>query len=172
MIRALAIACASALVLAGCVGTPEGFDPLPVASQPRFDALLFFAGETEGRGTLSKLFSDPATVRVQGSGTVRDGVLTLDQRISEGDRPVRTRQWLIREDRPGHYTGTLTDAVGAVSGTAEGNLVTLRFTLAGGFGVVQRLTLSADGRRAHNVMTVRKLGVTVAVLSEDIRRVE
>ena len=111
-------------------------------------------------------------VRVEGYGTLEGGVLTLEQRVHEGDKPVRTRSWTIRETAPGRYAGTLTDASGPVEGEADGNRLTLRYTMEGGFPVEQVLTLSADRTRAYNVLKVRKLGVTVAVLAEDIRRVE
>jgi hypothetical protein len=48
----------------------------------------------------------------------------------------------------------------------------LTFPIKDGFRVEQVLTLSADGQRAYNVLKVRRMGVVVAVLAEDIRRVE
>jgi hypothetical protein len=44
--------------------------------------------------------------------------------------------------------------------------------MKGGFRAKQLLTLRPDGRSAHNVLVVRKFGVTVAVLDEVIERVE
>jgi hypothetical protein len=163
---------AATLALSGCVTAPGGIAPISEAAQPRFDAIAFFSGTTNGTGLLKKAFSKTVPVLVEGRGTVKDGVLYLEQDIREGEKPVRTRNWVIREDRPDHYTGTLTDAEGAVEGRTDGNRLHLSFTMNGGFPVEQRLTLSPDGQRAYNVMKVRKLGVTVAVLAEDIRRLE
>lgn len=168
----LALLFTATIALGGCATTPTGIAPIPAAEQPRFEAIAFFSGATEGRGRLKKIFSGTSPVRVEGRGTIKDGVLYLEQQVHEGDKPVRTRSWTIREDRPDHYTGTLTDAEGEVEGETQGNRLHLSFTMNGGFPVEQWLTLSPDGQRAHNVMKVRKLGLTVAVLAEDIQRVD
>lgn len=162
----------AAFALAACASTPElDVPPVPAAAAPRFDALAFFAGRTEGHGRLSKVFSGTVPVRVEGSGEMRGGVLHLTQVVREGDKPARTRSWTMREDRPGHYVGSLTDADGPVTGETSGNRLHLAFTMDG-MPVEQWLTLSADGRRAYNVLKVRKFGLTVAVLSEDIRKLD
>ncbi|HEY7805840.1 MAG TPA: DUF3833 family protein [Croceibacterium sp.] len=159
--------------LSACAGAPRlDAPPIAAAAQPRFDALAFFTGRSEGLGRLSKVFSRTVPTRVESEGRVVGGVLHLTQVVQEGNKPARTREWAIREDRPGHYTGTLTEAAGAVTGETVGNRLHLAFRLkSGGLPVEQWLTLSPDGLRAYNVLTVRKLGVTVAVLSEDIRRI-
>jgi hypothetical protein len=127
--------------------------------------------------------ADPVPVRVISTGRIiveerRESawaapprrVLVIDQVVTEGDKPPRSRQWRIHEVAPGRYEGTLSDAISPVEGRVDGNRLTLRFTIKGGFKVQQDVTLSPDGRRADNLMTVSTLGVTVAVLAEDIRR--
>lgn len=157
--------------LGSCATTPANYAPPSAAAEPRFDALAFFAGQSRGRGELSKVFSKTVPVRVQSEGVIEaDGSLTLVQRIEEGEKPPRTRQWTIREAAPGRYQGTLTDASGAVEGESEGNRLTLRYPMEGGFKVKQVLTLSTGGERAYNVLKVSKWGVTVAVLAEEIVR--
>jgi len=141
-------------------------------NEPRFDAVAFFSGQTRGRGRLQKIFSGAETVEVFGSGTVVEGVLVLDQIVEEGDKPARRRTWRIREDAPGHYSGTLSDAEGLITGVAEGNRLHLAFTMAGGFPVEQWLVLAADGRSARNIMVVKKFGFRVAVLEEDILKTD
>jgi hypothetical protein len=175
MIRRALAATALALALPGCVSTPEGIPQRAAAQTPRFDALRFFAGPSEGTGELSKLFSDRVAVRVESEGRLRpDGSLTLVQRIEEGDKPARTREWRItevsRDARTIRYEGTLTDASGPVEGSSEGNRLTLRYPIEGGFRVEQVLTLSPDGQRASNRLEVSLAGVTVAVLAEEIVR--
>ena len=160
------------LALAGCAHTPRiAATPIAPAAQPTFDVFAFFSGSSEGEGRLSKAFSGTVRTQVESSGKVRDGALHLTQRIREGDKPLRTREWVIRRDGPGHYTGTLTDAEGPVTGEVEGNRLHIAFTMKGGLPTDQWLTLSPDGMRAYNVMKVRKFGLTVAVLSEDIRKI-
>lgn len=162
-----------ALAATGCASLPGGFEALPVAEAPYFSPLQFFSGRSEGCGELSKVFAGPTPVRVQSRGEIgEDGVLTLLQQVHEGDKPVRTRVWTFRETSPGRYTGTLSDASGPVEASSEGNRLTLRYPIDDGFRIVQTLTLSPDGQRAYNVLKVRGYGLTVAVLAEDIRRLE
>ena len=172
---------AAALLLAGCVSAPQSPTPVPLAQAPLFDPFIFFAGASAGEGTLTKALADPVAVRVTSSGrivqeTPREAawappprrVLVIDQLVIEGDKPARKRQWRIHEIAPGRYAGTLSGAISPIEGRAEGNVLVLTFTIKGGLSVRQELTLSTDGRRAQNVMRVTKLGVTVAVLAEDI----
>ncbi len=158
----------SAVLLGGCV-------PMPrierVAPAPRFAATEFFTGRTEGRATLRVIMRKPTPVAVHGMGRVEsDGTLVLDQIVGEAGKPPKKRQWRIRETSPDHYAGTLSDATGGVTGVARGDHLVLRFTMKGGFRAKQFLTLRPDGQSAHNVMVVRKMGMTVAVLDEVITR--
>jgi len=174
---------AGAGLLAACVATPQIAAPVMLADAPRFDPITFFVGTSEGTGTMTKIASDPIPVRVTSSGRIevearREAswaapprrVLVLDQVVREGDKPPRKRQWRLRESAPGRYEGTLSDAISPVEARAEGNQLVITFTIKGGFKVDQELTLSADGQRAANVMTVSQLGIKVAVLAEDIRK--
>lgn len=159
--------------LAACASTPHlDVRPVPLAAQPKFDPIAFFSGRTIGRGRLQKILSRSLDTLVEGRGTADHRTLHLEQEVHEGDKPVKRRTWVIAEMSPGNYTGTLTDAEGAVTGETQGNQLHLSFTMKGGLRTEQWLTLSTDGQRATNVMKVRKLGVTVAVLSEEIRRLD
>ena len=148
--------------------------PLRLAAAPTsplFDPDVFFAGRTEGQGTLKVLLSPPKPVTVHGSGHVDAGVLTLDQTVNEGDKPATTRQWVFRPVGPGRYAGTLSDAAGPVAGNTDGNRLHLHIHMKGGIVADQRIDLAEDGRSAHNRMTFRKFGLVVARLDETIRRV-
>lgn len=172
-----------ALALAGCVSTPPIAAPLAGSEAPRFDPFTFFAGRSQGTGTLDKVLSDPVPVRVESNGRIvteaqtevawaapPQRVLLLDQTVTEGDKPPRARQWRLVEVAPDRYEGTLTDAIGPVRGEARGNLLVLEYTMEGSFKVRQELTLAPDGMRADNRLKVSQLGITVAVLAEDIRK--
>jgi hypothetical protein len=174
---------AATLLLGGCVSTPENPAPVARAEAPRFDAFAFFAGESRGTGTLDKVLSGSVPVTVESRGRIETlasreaawaapprRVLVLDQTVTEGDKPPRKRQWRLVEVAPGRYEGTLTDAIGPVTGRTQGNLLVLDYMMEGSFRVHQELTLSPDGMRADNVLKVSQLGITVAVLAEDIRK--
>ncbi len=172
-----------ALSLAGCVSAPQALAPIPRAEAPRFDPFSFFDGASRGEGVLNKVRSDPVTVQVTSSGRIiTEGfpeaawaapprrVLVVDQTIREGEKPARTRQWRLYEVAPGRFEGTLSDAISPVTARTQGNLLVVEFTIKGSFKVRQELTLSPDGQRAHNVTRISQLGVTAAVLVEDIVR--
>lgn len=145
----------------------------PPPASPVFDPLTFFAGRTEGQGSLRIMLSRARPIVVSGSGRVeRDGSLTLDQTVIEGDHAPTVRRWTFRAIGPGRYTGTLSDAAGAVAGDVSGSRLHLRFRMHGGIVADQRLDLGVDGASAHNRMTFRKFGVIVARLNETIRRFE
>jgi len=142
------------------------------AAAATFDPLTFFAGHTEGRGTLKVVVGPHTPVIVHGRGHVDgDGSLVLEQTVVEGRKRPGERRWTFRALGGGRYAGTLSDAAGPVVGEVAGPRLHLHFHMRGGIVADQRLDLSSDGQQAHNRMTFRKLGVIVARLDETIRRV-
>lgn len=158
------------IALAGCAAAPR----LPDADPGRpFDVVRFFQGRTAGTGQLKVPLRSPIPVGVESVGRLqKDGELVLTQRIREGQKEQRTREWRIREVAPGRYSGTLSDAVGPVAGALLGNRLRLGYRMKGGLGVEQWLALARDGQSVHNLLVVRKFGLTVARLDETIRKLE
>ncbi len=162
---------AAALLLAqsGCMAVPPR---VAVAPTPRFVAEAFFAGPTEGVGTLRVAFRKPETVIVHGRGHIDpDGDLVVEQTVIAGRKPPTTRQWRVHAVAADTFAGTLSDAVGPVVGHATGNRLQLSFAMKSGLHASQTLDLAHDGQSAHNTMVVTMGGVTVATLDETIRRV-
>lgn len=163
-----AAALAAALTLGGCLPTVT----LPAASaDPRFDPVAFFAGETEGSGTLTTLTGQRQALQVASVGRT-DGVggLVLDQRIALVGEPVRMRRWTIRPVAPGRFTGTLTEAIGPVEGLVTGNRMTIRYRTKD-YAVRQVLALQPGGA-VRNRLDIVKWGLNVARLDETILRKE
>ena len=132
----------------------------------------FFVGRTEGIGTANVIMSGRHGVRVHSRGRMdRAGGLVLDQRVEEEGKPSRTRTWRLVRAGGNRITGTITDARGPVTGEIVGNVLHLRYQLAEGATVEQRITFQAGGRTALNRMTFRRFGLTVATVEETIRRV-
>ena len=132
----------------------------------------FFVGRTEGVGTVHVILSGRHGVRVHSRGRMDRGALLLDQRVEEEGRPARRRSWRLVRSGPNRFTGTISDARGPVSGEIAGNVLHLRYRSAEGPSVEQRITFQPGGRTAHNRMTFRRFGLTVATVEETIRRVE
>lgn len=157
------------ILLTGCVGTPHHADL--AAPAPVFSPTAFFAGDSQGRATLTELFSGTKPVHVTSHGVVTpDGTLVLDQVVERADKKPEHREWRIREVAPGHFAGTLSDATGPVRGDVHGNCLHLRFKMKGGLQAEQWLYLQPGGRTALNRMAIRKFGITVAALRETITR--
>jgi hypothetical protein len=168
----------STLRLAGAFALALGgtFAPVCKAAEASlaavYDPVAFFTGSTEGQGQLKKVFSGAHRTVTHGRGVVRaDGMLVLDHRVEVQGEPVRLRQWQLRQTAPGRFGGSMSEASGPVSGTLAGNRLTMRYTMRGGMRVEQVLTISAGGQSASNIMKISKFGITVATLTETIRRV-
>lgn len=158
------------LTLSGCAGSPP---PKLVGTAPSFDPIEFFAGHTEGVGSLKVMLSHTRSVHIQGYGDVeQDGSLKLVQHIEQKGKVDRTRRWSIRSTGPGTYGGELTDAVDPVLASVRGNVMHLHFTAKGGLHIQQWLALEPDGRAVRNHLVVRKLGIRVATLDEIIRKLD
>ena len=157
------------LVLAGCGATPALVRDQ--GSGPAFSPIAFFDGDTAGGGRLKIAALPVRRVEVVGHGTVEpDGSLLLVQHVFEGAKPERVRTWHIRATGIDRYTGTLSDARGAVDIDVHGNVLHIAYVAKGGFPVVQWLILQPGGQVALNHLVVRKLGLRIASLRETITR--
>ena len=154
-----------ALALGGCASRL-----LPAPDDVRFDPIRFFHAPAEGRGTLYKLIGKPVPVHVTSRSEGDLNHLRVVQLIREGDKPPRERTWTIRRVGDGQYTATLTDAAGPVRMTVEGGRAFIRYRTEDGLVIDQQLALHGRAAILCNRLTVRKLGVRVAWLSETIRR--
>jgi hypothetical protein len=133
----------------------------------------FFEGRTESRGELRRLFSKTHVIVTRGVGRIEpDNTLVLEQTVEETDTAPTKRVWRLREDRPGHCTGTVSDGVGPVDGELTANQLHLTFALNGGLSVEQWLSLQPDGQSASNLLKIHKYGIHVATLEDTIRKVE
>jgi hypothetical protein len=100
------------------------------------------------------------------------GALLLEQVIEEEGKPPRRRSWRLMRTAGNRFTGTISDAVGPVTGDAAGNVLHLSYRSVEGVNVEQWITLHPNGRTAHNRMTFRRFGFNVATLEGEIRRVD
>jgi Protein of unknown function (DUF3833) len=144
---------------------------LPAAQNDSFDPVAFFEGHTHGEGELRKLIAKPVHVSVDSSGRLVEGGLILDQTIREAGKPPSMRRWTIKRVAQDRYTGTLTEAVGPVTADVVGPRAHIEYMMRHGLTVEQRLAQQTDGTTVLNRLTVRKLGVQVATLTETIKRV-
>lgn len=133
----------------------------------------FFVGRTEGVGTVRIMLRRGHAVRDHNRGRLdAHGALLLEQVIEEDGEPVRRRSWRLVRATGNRFTGTISDAVGPVTGEATGNVLHLRYRSAEGPTVEQWITIQPGGRTAHNRMTFRRYGMNVATVEGIVRRVD
>ena len=145
--------------------------PAVAPSSTTFDPVAFFTGRSHGDAMLDQMFKPRRRVTVDSRGKVSaDGTLRLDQHIvTEGEAP-RDRLWILRPTSPGHWAGSLTDAVGPVDTAMESGAFHVRYAMKGGLKVEQWL-VPIPGRAAlDNNLSVYKFGLRVADLHEVIVR--
>ncbi len=112
-------AVAAAVPAAGCVSTNvEDF-----ADAPRQLVLEeYFEGKTTAYGLFEDRFGKVRRqFKVDITGTVEDGVLTLDERFEYDDGERDTRVWTIEILGNGEYRGTAGDVPGYATGKVVGN---------------------------------------------------
>ncbi|WP_415642339.1 DUF3833 family protein [Sphingomonas antarctica] len=152
------------LALAACGMTPPAAHASPV-----FDPFKFFLGRSHGDAQLKIITKDYKSVSVDSVGRVDGDTLVIDQHISVRGESSKDRQWRLRRDGPGKYSGTLTEATGPVTAEVEGDRLHIRYPSKDG-AVEQWLSLAPDTTYADNRLTVKKLGIVVATLEETITR--
>ena len=136
------------------------------------DPIAFFRGRTHGEGTLKILFRPAQRITVDSEGRLAgDGTLRLKQTIHEGRKPPRTREWRMRQTAPGRFAGTLSDAAGPVRVEQIGPRIRIRYRDQDGLDFEQWLTQSGP-RRVDSAMRVKRFGITVARVTEVIRKAD
>jgi hypothetical protein len=144
------------------------------AAAPAVGPEQFFVGRTEGAGTVSMVLAGTHKVRDHSRGRLdRSGALILEQVVEEEGKPARRRSWRLVRAGGNRISGTISDAVGPVSGEIAGNVLHLRYrTVEGSAQVEQWITLRPDGRAAANRMVFRKFGFKVATLDSTLRKLD
>lgn len=143
------------------------------APDPRLDLTAFFTGKTHAENVLKIAFHGPAPLIVDSVGGKGDrGDFVLIDTVHEGDKPVRTRKWVMREVSPGHYTGALSDATGPVDIVVSGNSAVIQYVMKGNLKVRQQMDLLGDGKTLANHVVVKKFGLKFASVDGKIRKLD
>ena len=148
-----------------------------LASSPAHARQLLFtpenglSGSSHGDGSLRLFPGHRRTFQVHSQGrSETDGSFTLTQTVAFDGREPQTRSWAIRQVTSLHYVGTLSDAVGPVTGHTSGPRLFLKYRVKGPFVMHQILELMPDGKTIDNVGRITVLGIPVGFMHETIRR--
>jgi hypothetical protein len=128
-LAALALSMGGLLSLAGCGSAPQAADY--ANERPVLDLRTYFNGPVTAHG----LFTDRSgrvvkrfTVALVGTWNGSQGVLEEDFAYSDGTK--QRRVWRLTDLGGGRFTGRADDVVGEAQGTASGNALNWRYTLA------------------------------------------
>ena len=143
------------------------------ADPGKLDMTAFFTGKTHAENVLKVAFKRPTPLIVDSVGGKGDkGDFVLIDTVREGDKPVRTRKWIMRQVGPGHFTGSLSDAVGPVDITVNGNRAIVQYVMKGGLKVRQQMDLLPDGKTIANRVSVTKFGMKFGSVEGKIRKLD
>jgi hypothetical protein len=160
------LAVAAAMVLLASTASAAG-------ETAKLDLTTFFNGRSHADNVLKIVFHGPTKLIVDSIGGKGDrGDFVLVDTVHEGDKPVRTRKWVMQPAGPNHFSGSLSDAVGPVDIVVSGDSATIRYTMKGGLNVVQQMQLQADGRTLSNHVDARKFGLKFARVDGTVRKLD
>ncbi len=130
-----------------------------------------FIGHSEGNGVIRLFFGKQRLFLVESHGYDQaDGTFRLDQTVTFQGQPSQERTWILKTVRQNHYTGTLSDAAGRVTGITDGSRLQLKYRVKGPLIMHQTLELMPDGKTIDNVGKITLLGIPVGHLHETITR--
>ena len=157
-----------ALVLATTIVGPSSFAAVP---QHDFTPQNGFGGTSEGNGSLVLLFGDPQPFHVESHGHQQsNGTFRLEQKVTFQGKTPQNRVWILTTVSPNHYSATLSDAPGLVTGSTSGPHLSLQYRVKGPLVMHQELQLMPDGKTIDNVGVITLLGIPVGRLHETITR--
>ena len=130
-----------------------------------------FGGTSEGNGSLVLLFGDPQPFHVESHGYQQsDGTFRLEQEVTFQGTAPQNRVWILTTVSPNHYSATLSDAPGPVTGSTSGPHLSLQYRVKGPLVMHQELQLMPDGKTIDNVGVITFIGIPVGHLHETITR--
>ena len=145
----------------------------PASAERLADPLAFWEGRTETVSTIKVVMKKAMKTRSLGRGTIKpDGSLELVQRVEDEGKPPRERRWHIRKAGPRRYVGTMNEATGPVVIEEIGDRFRFRFRMKGNLSVEQWIMPHPGGKSGRNMLTIKKLGVTVARSEGTIRKLD
>lgn len=140
---------------------------------PKLDMLDFFTGKTHADNVMRTALHRPHKLVVDSvGGHNKEGEFVLIDNVQEEGKPARKRVWAMRPAGANHFTGTLSDAVGPVDVTVNGDTATIRYIMKDGhIAIDQRLQLQSDGTLSNHVMA-RKFGMKFGDVQGTIRKMD
>jgi hypothetical protein len=144
----------------------------PLQAAPKLDMVAFFTGRTEADNILRVVFKPATSLNVECVGRLEGKQFVMIETVREGTKPPRQRRWTVQEVGPGHYSGSMTEAVGPVDIRVSGDTAQIRYTMKGRLDVAQTLVLQPDGRTLLNHIAVHKFGMRFARVDGKVHKLD
>jgi hypothetical protein len=155
-------------VLATAIVGSSSFAAVP---QVGFTPQNGFGGTSEGNGSLVLLFGNPRPFHVESHGRQQsDGTFRLEQTVTFQGKAPQNRVWILTTVSQNHYSATLSDAPGPITGSTSGPRLSLQYRVKGPLVMHQELQLMPGGKTIDNVGVITLLGIPVGHLHETITR--
>jgi hypothetical protein len=150
-----------------------GAGPAVADPGPKLDMLDFFTGKTHADNVIKTALHRPHKLIVDSvGGHNKEGLFVLIDTVQEEGKPARKRVWAMRPAGANRFTGSLSDALGPVNVTVNGDTATIRYTMKEGrVAIDQRLELRRDGSLANHVIA-RKFGMKFGQVEGTIRKLD
>jgi hypothetical protein len=141
---------------------------------PKLDMVAFFTGRTHADNIIKIALHSPHKLIVDSvGGHNKEGEFVLIDTVHEEGKPVRTRTWVMHPVGPGHFTGSLSDAVGPVDVVVRGDSATINYLMRDGrLKIAQQIQLQGDGKSLSNHVVAKKFGLTFAHVDGTIRKLD
>lgn len=165
------------VLLASCAThKPVAFD----GGQPPLDPIRFLQGHVKSYGVREARSGKPTMVTTTDIvGTLKDGVLYLEQDLFTEKGGKNHRSWQLRQLDAHHIEATADDIKGKTVGELYGNYFTWHYKLkVANSGLIKTVTMSQymyllpDGQTLVIRSVIRKFGVIVQEITEGFRRVD
>ena len=147
---------------------------LAASSAPQqLDMTAFFSGKTHADNVIKIALHPPHKLIVDSiGGRNKEGEFVLIDTVQEEGKPERKRVWAMHPVGPGHFTGSLSDAVGPVDVVVAENKATIRYVMKdGNMKIEQQLALQPNGTLSNTVVA-RKFGLKFATVAGTIRKLD
>ena len=140
---------------------------------PKLDMTGFFTGKTHADNVIKIALHAPHKLIVDSiGGRNKEGEFILIDTVQEEGKPVRKRTWAMHPVSPGHFTGSLSDAIGPVDVDVHGSSATITYVMRDGhLKIMQQLQMQPNGTLANHVIA-KKFGIKFGQVDGIVRKLD
>ena len=138
-------------------------------TEPEFNLMQFFEGNVEAWGIVEDRFGNlKRQFKVDMNGTIKDGVLTLEEDFIYADGEKDKRIWKFSKLDSNSYKGLANDIVGEAMAKEQGNAFNMKYKMDLDLGFAElRVSFNdwmfrIDNETIVNKASINKFGLNIA----------